>query len=172
MEKELILPGGQELKKGYEFTFGTWDNDPIDWLVLKVNKGDVLCISKYLLDRHRFDLESNDWYKSELRHWLNSDFLSKAFSDEEKSFILPYKGDKISLLSSNEAKRVFLTNSDRSAKVKNEIYDSYWLRTPGSWPYGVESIEYYGRISIFGDYIKLAVHVRPLLLLDKKAFTR
>ncbi len=81
--------------------FGTYpqtaegtDNTPIDWLVLDVQDGKTLLISKYGLDAKPYNTKwgnntwENTWEECTLRAWLNKDFLQKAFSREEQSAIL------------------------------------------------------------------------------------
>ena len=83
--------------------FGRYEQDgnaengqePIEWIVLDVNNGKVLLLSQNGLDSKCFDdndtPRSISWDKSSLREWLNGDFYSSAFDEEEqKAIILNY----------------------------------------------------------------------------------
>ena len=114
--------------------FGTYPQDinntrlPIEWDILEENNGKVLIISHYILDAKRFDSESNDYGKSEIRKWLNNDFINAAFNNNEKSiieeveiksldsyneYIYSNTFDKIFLLSPEDAKKYFKKSSAR-----------------------------------------------------------
>ena len=121
---------------------------PIKWLVLARKGKKMLVVSKYGLDAKRFDDDSNDWKDSEIRQWLNSDFYNKAFNEKDKQFIKSFEGDKVFLLSKEDAEKYFFYDSARRCKptdyaIKNgamvyknnlekvEAGYSYWLlRTP------------------------------------------
>ena len=79
-------------------TFGHYEQDnnldngpePIEWLVLDVQDGKALLLSKYGLDVKPYNTECVDitWEQCILRAWLNQDFLKTAFSDKEQTAIL------------------------------------------------------------------------------------
>ena len=112
--------------------FGTYEQDndlsngkeDVEWLVLEVENKKMLLISKYALDCKRFNEPTTDlskpWIYSDLRKWLNNDFLNTAFSDNEKVKISVTKygrnnvlQDKVFLLDVAEAERYFSTDSAR-----------------------------------------------------------
>ena len=66
------------------------DNTPIEWLVLDVQDGRALLISRYALDVQPYNREDTDvsWEKCTLRTWLNETFLKKAFTAQEQGTIL------------------------------------------------------------------------------------
>ncbi len=66
------------------------DNTPIEWLVLESDGETALLISRYALDCKPYNEEFEDttWEKCTLRGWLNNEFFNKAFSTEEKQYIL------------------------------------------------------------------------------------
>ena len=120
---------------GATVTFGQYEQDndtingtePIEWTVLDVRDNKSLLISVYVLDAgpHYSNERGPDnysWEDSELRDWLNNEFLGKAFSTKEQSSIvlaeLITKGqfsfsedlitkDKVFLLSKEEAEQYF-----------------------------------------------------------------
>ena len=63
--------------------------EPIEWLVLDVQDGRALLISRYGLDAHRVFADTyQGWDKCEIREWLNSTFLNTAFTDQEQESIV------------------------------------------------------------------------------------
>ena len=64
--------------------------EPIEWRVLTNSDGACSLVSNLLLDAHRYSADfsgqnasgyyANNYAQSELKSWLNGDFLSKAFS--------------------------------------------------------------------------------------------
>ena len=103
--RSLQLPsaestGKNQIKAGDYVTFGRYpqkargnDQTPIEWLVLdydeKNNK--VLLLSRYGLDEQPYNTiykKELTWENSTLRAWLNKDFMNKAFTAEERAFIL------------------------------------------------------------------------------------
>lgn len=82
-------------------TFGRYEQDndttngkePIEWIVLKVEENRTLVISKYALDSIQFFQDGqagfyNVWVESNVRAWLNDNFLNLAFTDGEKEKII------------------------------------------------------------------------------------
>ena len=76
-------------------SFGKFPQDdtarktPIEWLVLEVSGGTALLLSRYGLAARQYHAAPGEvtWEKSDLRWWLNHDFLRAAFSEEELCFI-------------------------------------------------------------------------------------
>ena len=79
-------------------SFGRYEQDnnrvngpePIEWLVLEVQGNRALLLSRYILDAKPFHTDYVDifWEQCALRTWLNTDFISTAFSEREQSAIL------------------------------------------------------------------------------------
>ncbi len=61
--------------------------EPLSWLVLENLENKLLLLSKYALYEMSFDGYS--WASSKIRRWLNNEFLSSAFSEDEQQFISP-----------------------------------------------------------------------------------
>ena len=70
------------LAKGRYFLF-----EPIRWRILGRKGNEVLLLSDVLLDDHRFDARSNKYAKSEIREWLNGEFLKMAFPSGDEHII-------------------------------------------------------------------------------------
>ena len=82
---------------GNYVTLGTYrqgengEVEPIEWLVLDVQDGKALLISRYGLDAKPYNKKyytDTTWEQCTLRDWLNSDFISTAFTAEEQETIL------------------------------------------------------------------------------------
>ena len=73
----------------------TDQKQPIEWIVLEEKKNKKLLLSKYILDYKPYNDSSNMnepiWEDSDIRRWLNTEFMNEAFSDEEKIKIVPDK---------------------------------------------------------------------------------
>ena len=86
-----IIAVRDEVKYGrYPQTSSGTDNTPIEWIVLEVQGGKALLISKYALDCKQYNTSylSVTWEKCTLRTWLNDEFINRAFSTQEQSAIL------------------------------------------------------------------------------------
>lgn len=83
---------------GKTFKFGNYEQDnnevngaeSIKWIALAQENNEVLLISALGLESFPYDQSDqfSDWSNSSLRTWLNGEFYSDAFSDEEKKSIL------------------------------------------------------------------------------------
>lgn len=78
--------------------FGSYEQDGIDngteaieWYVIAREDGKALLFSRYILEGAMYKEYDNSeditWENSDLRRWLNEDFCSQAFVDEERSMI-------------------------------------------------------------------------------------
>ena len=86
------------ISAGDVVTFGHYeqdnnlDNGPeaIEWIVLDMQEGKALLLSKYGLDAIPYNTEyvNITWEQCTLRTWLNQDFLKTAFDEKEQSAIL------------------------------------------------------------------------------------
>ena len=81
---------------GQFIQFGTYpqakegkDQTPITWVVLKNDGNRLLIISEKILDCMQYHKTKEDitWEHSDIRKWLNHDFLQKAFTQEESAAI-------------------------------------------------------------------------------------
>ena len=88
----------QDIAAGDVITFGHYEQDndpdngpePIEWMVLDVQDGKALLLSRDGLDAGKYNTEwtAVTWENCTLRSWLNSDFLNSAFTAEEQAAIL------------------------------------------------------------------------------------
>ena len=94
-------------------SFGTYNGNPIKWEVLsQENDNSVILITKKCINEMSFDDSSNNWEKSDLRVWLNGEFL-KEFTDAEKNKIEPVVNE------------VLLSYDDRNLAVSGD-HAHYW----------------------------------------------
>lgn len=127
---------------GKYVTYGAYEQDnnqqngkePIEWLVLDYDEAtqEVLLISRNGLDARQYHHTSPypTWENSDIRAWLNNEFLNTAFTEEERSAIAEtklstpnYAGnnggadtvDKVFLLSREEAEKYFANDTARKA---------------------------------------------------------
>lgn len=125
-------PSQQEQTKEFRYMmFGSYEQDnntdngkeEIEWIVLEEENGEVLLLSRYILDVNQMESYYNIWEKRLLRTWLNEEFYNNAFSEEEKGKLVNLRVmnpdndgyivsagatyEYVSLLSVNEAKRYF-----------------------------------------------------------------
>jgi len=141
-------------------TFGTYEQDgdvingaeKIEWIPLTEINGEILLVSRYILDYKDFNdttqAVATSWENSTLRNWLNEEFYNKAFSNEEKRKIISTKVqdfkndnangnttiDNVFVLNMKQVCEYFDSEDDRAtvstdyAKTqKSYITDSYWL---------------------------------------------
>ncbi len=153
-----------QLEVGSHVTFGHYpqtadgtDNTPIEWLVLDIDRANhkALLISRYGLDTQRYNTiyERITWEICTLRTWLNSSFIDKAFSAEEKNAILltdvdnsnnqGYSNwdtgggyntqDKVFLLSYAEANKYFDVTVRNSNNVESRVAPTVYALKQGAY---------------------------------------
>ena len=173
---------------GDTVTFGRYEQDnvidngpePIEWIVLQVEDGKAWLLSKNCIEMVIFYPERVPmyWAKTELRSWMNGEFIDKAFSAEEQEIILttavhntnPHgmRGagedtlDKVYLLSYDEVMSFFPEMADRVAypseyvKAKGCTLSEetgscrWWTRTSGARNLDMCGIRLDGRMTKYG----------------------
>ena len=130
---------------------GRFQDEDIEWIVLDVQDGKALLLSKYCIDSRVFNSRERDisWKLCILRTWLNSDFYKSAFTSGEKKIILntelPEDGvtDRIFILSGDEVMK-YLPDPDyayvayptkyameRGVVINIDNSCGWWVRTSG-----------------------------------------
>jgi len=148
-----------DYKAGNTFTMGTIEQDnnlnngaePIEWQVLDVDGNRALVLAQYGLtyrDVH-FDWRSVTWEDTEIRTWLNNDFLYDCFTDDERSYIPETHidnhantkhgtdsgsdtWDSVFLLSTNEVEDYLRSSRARQCKPSSYALKTYYKNDPES----------------------------------------
>ena len=101
--------------------------EPIKWRVLTGNySGKKLLLAENILIGKRFDDNSNNYRNSEIRSWLNGDFLQTAFTEEERALIA-YTTVNNSARSTNPDADATLWNSGNNQYACENTTDKIFL---------------------------------------------
>ena len=143
-----------QLSVGDKCLFGTYNEQPIPWLVIDVQDDIALLLSEFCIDKQQYDRRSSNvgagyvrWRSSDLRHWLNKDFYRAAFDPSERKIIVPalvgtltgemlnsmgkpdalgnQVGDHVFCLSIDEAQRYFVSDMERRDRRLYESVRNY-----------------------------------------------
>jgi hypothetical protein len=123
-------PSYDALPVGAVITFGTYEQnndggepEPIEWIVVEDKENVLTLLSKNILDTCYYNEDDSDysWENSVLRKFLNSDFYNTAFSEDEKTKIMPTENtdsygatiDNVFTFSRKELLRVFPLATDK-----------------------------------------------------------
>ena len=192
-------------KIGDSYFFGSYEQDNqtqngkenIEWIVLDKKESGLLLISKYTLDAKPYYDEWKEitWKSSDLRSWLNEEFLKNSFSETQlscieetrlqnnKNFKYGTDGgkntvDKIFLLSIDEAEKYFKTDEERICRPTDYAIRQgvtvttsdgacrWWLRSPGTRRDYVAYVYRDGDIHCSGLNVSDTHGVRPALWIN------
>ena len=119
--------------------FGQYEQDndfdngqeDIEWFVVDKTDTKIFLLSKYAIEFKR--VGSGVWEESELREWLNNDFIDSSFSDEEKNkinkSISTQDKDKVFLLSSSEVDKYLIdARRCKATAYADSLTDSYFYK--------------------------------------------
>jgi hypothetical protein len=143
-------PVPKESKFGNTVTFGHFD-DANEWIVLDEKENKLLLLSKYAICQRAYNdtLENVTWSTCTLRNWLNTEYLTHAFSTGELELIADTHvinvnnseygtpggedtTDKVFLLSMEEVEKYFEKNDPRvAATLTDGTSVLWWLRAFG-----------------------------------------
>ncbi len=129
--------------------------EPITWRVLLREADHLLVIAEQCLDCKPYNTEdcAITWAGCSLRRWLNDEFMSEAFNEQERKCVLktsvennvgPNTADYVFLLRIDETSDLFANDRTRRVKpteyaVKNGTLTDdngccwWWLRSHGSF---------------------------------------
>ena len=122
--------------------FGTFEQDnntkngaePIEWLVLAVENGKSLLLSKKVLIALEFHNTDKDkkisWDNCDLKAWMNKDFM-KSFSNIEQNVIVKGAIGTVFLLNDSEVEKYLPLERDRICEATEYSVQKYGSRT--SW---------------------------------------
>lgn len=202
-EETAALPEISSLQRGDEVQLGrfaqeTLKRQPITWIVLAQEQGRALLLAKkglVSMSKQAFSediLQKDTWEASQMRQWLNDEFLHTVFSEEEQALIEevtltnpnnkktrakggPNTEDRIFLLNADEIQFYLPQDADRraegtpyaAAQKRDQRRMSAWMtRTPGKDGYGRPAGVYLnGEIELSGavEYM-----LRPALWIKEK----
>lgn len=155
------------------------------WIVLDKKDDKLLILSEYVICLKKFNEEKEDvtWSTCSLRKWMNTEYLTQAFSEEELERIADtsvytepsewyespggeYTIDKVFLLSIEEAKKYFSTNEERMTTTTKGKKCWWWLRSPCD--HCTAGYVYYdGTINDAGRYVNAEdFSVRPAMWIE------
>lgn len=181
----------EEVLKGHEM---------VEWIVLDKKKNKLLLLSKHCPGEELFDVTMDNegvWENSSIRNWLNSEFLTETFADDErkaiskskiKNYSLDDSGkeidnsstkDSVFFLSVEEVKRYFPEETDRKASrikprasaVETGGFCEWMLRTGYETSYDNDRVVYvdkHGIIKMRGSWVSNFDYFRPALWVDVK----
>lgn len=96
--------------------FGTYNGEPIKWEIMQDNDdGTKVLVTKKCVTERIFDDTNNMWETSDLREWLNSEFISEFTMDELARI-------------ETQHNEVMLTYNDRNLAVSGN-HTHYWSAT-------------------------------------------
>ena len=170
------------LKVGDTITLGTYNDEDIEWIVLDKTEDSALIISKYILDKKKYNEESTNitWENCTLRSWLNDEFLNSSFRSNIQDMIKTTNvvnddnskygtvggndtEDKIFLLSIDEMNQYFGSNRSRKATYTDGSSGWYWLRSPGAHHNLAASVVGGGRVYEIGYDVDHEGGIRPAM---------
>ena len=188
---------------GNTVTFGVYEQDndlkngpePLQWKVLKKTGKRVLLFSEKIIDARAFHdtYGPTRWRVSNMRTWLNGDFMQTAFTEAEQKLIpqveLPDSGndyygvdpgvetvDRVFLLSADKMNAYFRTDPSRKAQpteyAKARGFSRnpdgwWWLRNPGEDASHASLVYKSGNIYLLGERVtRDYIGVRPALWVE------
>lgn len=152
----------------------------LTWTILDITDKGYMCLADRLEDSMKFDSESNNWVGSQLREYLNTEFIEKITNEIGEENIIAFNRNLLSLDGQDEygncEDTVSLLTVDNYRKYRSFIPntdDWWWLATPwstkrNSYEYSVAVVSPSGRIcgSGCGD----CGGVRPFCIFSSELF--
>ena len=109
------------------------------WKILDITAEGYMCLADRLTDKMMFDETSNDWLRSRLREYLNTELIEEIADEIGEENIVSFKRDLLSLDGQTEydecVDKVSLLTVDEYRKYRNLIPntdDWWWLVSPWS----------------------------------------
>ena len=151
---------------------------PIDWIILEETTDHYFIVSKQAIVSKMFGYGMNDWSGSDIRTWLNHEFMEAAFDYYERSCLIdkeitttndPYltwggksrtpmiksveSNDKVFLLSTHEVEKYFKEKESRIVEFSQYAVDTLGDNTDllGVWWLRNEEELGWGPMSILSD---------------------
>lgn len=153
----------------------------LNWKILDITDEGYMCLADRLTDKMMFDETSNDWVQSQLREYLNTEFVEEIADEIGEEYIVSFKRDLLSLDGQTEydecEDKVSLLTIDEYRKYRSLIPNTdeywWWLVTPWStacndWNTTVCAISSSG--DAFIDFCYNVCGVRPACIFSSSIF--
>lgn len=117
----------------------TFELAGLNWKILDITAEGYMCLADKLTDKMIFDENSNDWVQSQLREYLNTEFIEKIADEIGEEDIVSFKRDLFSLDGQTEygecEDKVSLLTVDEYRKYRKLIpnTDDYWWWLISPW---------------------------------------
>lgn len=185
-ELELIVKKLMKAnKKGSVFPAGlqvgdTFELARLTWKILEITDKGYACLADELEERMKFDNSCNNWEKSKLRKYLNTEFYKQLADAVGEENILPFERDLLSMDGQTEygicEDKVSLLTVDEYRKHRALIPNAnywWWTITPDSTKCNDDTI--YVRVvslpgSINRDFYYYCSGVRPFCIFSSAIF--
>ena len=120
----------------------TFELAGLNWKILDITDEGYMCLADRLTDKMIFDEDSNDWLRSQLREYLNTEFVEKIADEIGEENIIPFNRNLLSLDGQTEygecEDKVSLLTVDEYRKHRSLIPNTddcwWWLISPWSTP--------------------------------------
>lgn len=163
-----------ELSIGDEFQLAK-----VTWKILDITDTGYMCLAEPM-DNKKFDFDNNNWKASNLRSYLNKEFLKKIEEEIGKGNVLEFERNLLSLDGQTEygtcIDKVSLLTIDEYRKYRKYIPNAskwWWLITPSSTLCNNQSVAV-TIVTCSGDITDecygISNGVRPLCVLNSNIF--
>ena len=139
-EVAILKATSKSVKIPYGLKIGdTFELAGLTWKILDIADGGYMCIADKLDEEMVFDKKSNDWIKSQLREYLNTDFIDRIADEIGEDNLIEFNRNLISLDGQTEygdcEDKVSLLTVDEYRKYRSLIpnTDDYWLWLISPW---------------------------------------
>lgn len=171
--KSINLPEGLGIGDTFELADTTWK-------ILDITGAGYICLADNIEER-QFDSDSSNWENSNLRDYLNEEFLEKIAAEIGLENIVPFERDLLSLDGQTEygkcEDKVSLLTVDEYRKYRSLIPNTkdywWWLVSPWSTPCN----DYYMSVAvvssaggIISSGCNYGVGVRPVCIFSSSIF--
>ena len=123
-----------DLSQGMKFTYGTYEGEPIEWVVLSRSGNTCIVVTRDVVTTMPYAADGTftSWADSDIRVWLNTDFYTNCFTDDERARIKKVPGYSNPDIPNEDM--VFLLGRDEVSEYETrfeteEASCEWWLRS-------------------------------------------
>ena len=139
----------------YETSIGT--TEPMEWLILDKDSYSYLLINRYVIDCKNYNEEDTDvkFKDSTLNNWLNDDFLNKAFTVNEQSYLSKVSeaalagGGVVSIPDISLCKNYFGEEDENKYNYRLSAKATQWAKSNYAEAITARNTDYYDCTSFF-----------------------